>query len=390
MDGGAKVEYNNMVIAIVQDGKIEYTKNAENPEAKKMLDELNKELTEKKQKDEPETELGEKEPEQEETIKDKLENDKDDEKLKEEEPEKKENNDIKRDSSWIEIRSDREVDEMKTFIGTIKKEHPELGNIRRTFVAPDKKNGNSYKLYAQTEKGTIKEVPLKQTEGVNPMQENVTTLENDGTNAEKKKPIQMLKINNRNILMIYNGGRTTTSIHIGKRTDGDNYTSTEISSADSQNKLLDSTESVKKQVSSTRGSQVEGDRAEQAFATIKNFEKQNVPDKINPEKDGKGIEADEMDRYPQALKEGLAYTIKNAAEDKGIVISKKSAEIIANGILEGKDYRQACKDGMKNENNFPGSEEKAGEELYEDVFEDKKQDKDKEDEQELDPRAPRR
>ncbi len=370
-DGQAKLMYGDMVLGIVQDGKIQYTNNAKTPEVEQMLKQLNEELEQKQQieqEEQQEKDTGEREEEKDiETIKDDNEKQEEPEEKEEaQEPEKEENagTEIKRDSNWIEIRSDREIDEMRTFIGAIKKEYPQLGEINRTFIAPDKNNANSYKLYVQGKQGKIQEVPLEATEGENPMHERVTTIQNDGTNATQKTPIQLLKINNRNMIAIFNGGRTTTSIHIANRSDGDNYTSTEISAIDSQNKLHDPNEEVKEQVSSSRGQQQEGDEQDRAYATIKNFEKQNVPDEINPENDQNGIEATELDDFPTAIVDALKDSLTNVFRDKNITVSKEAIEEMAVSIVEGKDFKDAVIEGMEIEEQAgripPDSAERVG------------------------------
>ena len=372
--GQAKLMLGDTVLGIVQDGKIQYTNNAKTPEVEQMLKQLNEELELKQQLEQKqkENDTGEREEDkQPETIKD--DNEKPEEKPEQgkEEPEKPE---IERDSSWIEIKSDREIDEMRTFIGAIKKEHPELGEINRAFIAPDKNNPNSYKLYVQGKQGKITEVPLEATEGVNPMHEQVTTIQNDGTKATKKTPIQLLKINNRNMIAIFNGGRTTTSIHIANRTDGDNYTSTEISRADSQNRLHDPNEEVKEQVSSAEGQQQEGDEQERAYAIIKNFEKQGVPDKINPEKDQNGIEVNELDDFPTALVDGLKDSLYNTFRDKNITVSKEAIEKMAESIVDGNDFKDAVIEGMKVEEGAgripPDSAERVGSNISDSITND--------------------
>lgn len=350
-DGQAKLMLGDSVIGIVQNGKIEYTPNANTPEAQEILKKLNEELELQKQQ---ENEIDEREDEKKpKTIHDDNEGIEEVQEQPEEEPEKKPQqegetkNQPTRDSSWIEIRSDREIDEMRTFIGAIKKEHPELGEIQRTFIAPVKNNPNAYKLYVQGKQGKLQEVPLEPTEGVNPMHERVTTLQNDGTKAIKETPIQILKINNRNMIMIFNGGRTTTSIHIANRSDGDNYTSTEISSADSQNELLDPDSRTKELVSSAEGQHREGDELERSYAIIKNFEKQNVPKDIDPSKDQRGIEATEIDDFPTAIKDVLEESLTNAFKDKNIIVSKEAIEKMATDIIDGKDFKDAVIAGME-------------------------------------------
>lgn len=363
-EGQAKLMLGDVVVGVVQNGKIEYSKK---PEIQEILKMLNVELQLQKQNQQNQ---GEREEEKEPgTIHDDNEDPEVPETPKEledgeNEQSYEERNNIKRDSGWIEIRSDREIDEMRTFIGAIKKEYPKLGEINRAFIAPDKNNPNSYKLYVQGKKGKITKVPLETTEGVNPMHENVTTIGNDGTKATKKTPIQILKINNRNMLMIFNGGKTTTSIHIANRSDGDNYTSTQISAIDSQNKLNDPNEDVKKQVSSSEGQQQEGDEQERAFAIIKNFEKQNLPDEINPAKDKNGVEVKEIGDFPTAMLDGLKHVLNNAFQDVNITVSKKAIETMAISIIQGKKFKDAVIEGMRIEEQEgripPYSAEKVG------------------------------
>lgn len=382
-EGQAKLMLGNAVIGIVQNGKIEYTRNARTAETEEILKKLNEEIEEqqKAEQEQKERDTGEREEEKKpETIKD--DNEK---KPEQEETAVHESEEIKRDSSWIEIRSDREIDEMRTFIGAIQKEHPEISNINRTFIAPDKNNSNSYRLYVQGKNKKYKEVPLEMTEGVNPMHEQVTTTENDGTNSTKKTPIQMLKINNRSMIMIFNGGRTNTEVHIGLRTDGDNYKSTKISSAKSQNVLNDPNEDVKEQVSSTKSAQVEGDRQERAYAVMINLEKQDVPKEIDPSKDGKGIEAKEMENHPTALISNLKDGLKEMLYKRNISLSNEAIDKIAESIVDGKDFKDAIEEGTRVDEEAgripPDSAERKADDIYNSITKDEEMETERDDDE---------
>lgn len=299
---------------------------------------------------------------------------------------------ITRDSSWMEIRNDREIDEMQTFIGAIKKQYPKIGEITKIFIAQDENDINSYKLIAQDPKGNYKEIPLEATEGKDPMQEDVTTIDNDGNNSTQKKPKQILKINNRSMIMIFNGGRTDTEVHIGNRSDGDNYTSTKISSADNQNALQDPNKEVRDQVSSARNAQTKGDDVERAYAVMINFEKQGLPDEVNPTKDEGGIESEELNDFPTALVQDVKKGLKELFQARNINITDEAVDKIAKSVTEGKDFDNAVKDGMQIEENAgripPGSAERAAQEAVESIEDDS--DAENEGEREEDPRAPRR
>lgn len=356
-------------IALIQNGKFEYSTNGLQ-QAKIILKEHGldfekigfPELEEKLQ------ELTEREEEKNpKTIKDDNENNQ----KKNNEEKSQEEGKIQKNSSWIEIRNDREIDEMRTFEGAVKREHPEVGNIERTFIVPSKNDGNSWNLCVQTKGGKYKKIPLEMTEGRNQTQEQVTVTKNDGTDSTKKAPIQILKINSRNMIMIYNGGRTNTEVHIGVRTDGDNYKSSQISSARSQNNLLDPNEDVKEQISSNTASQREGDYREKAYAVMLNLEKQDVPDEIDPSKDGKGIEAKEMEEFPTALVTSLKDGLKEMLYDRGINLSDEAIEQVAESIVDGKDFRDALEDGTRIDEEAgripPDSAEKMADNIYDSV-----------------------
>ena len=338
-EGQAKLMLGNAVIGIVQNGKIEYTRNARTAETEEILKKLNEEIEEqqKAEQEQKERDTGEREEEKKpETIKD--DNEK---KPEQEETAVHESEEIKRDSSWIEIRSDRETDECRTFMGMIKKEYPHLvKGTERLFIAPNPKDANDYNLYAMDGNGKITaEIPLEQTEGRNPMQEDVLQYERDGSNAKTKQPIQMLKIGNspnNPIIMIYNGTRTDTQIHIGSRSQGDNYQSHQISSSRSQNDIQDAKESVKDATSSNLAERTEGDTEnERYYQTLKQLEHQNVPDEINPAKDENEISDVEVENFDK-FRVSFAETLMKEYD-----ISKECAAYVAVEVLDnGKDFNE--------------------------------------------------
>ena len=257
---------------------------------------------------------------------------------------------IKRDSSWIEIRADRETDEMRTFMGMIKREYPDLvQGDNRLFIAPNPKDPNDYNLYAMDKSGktVLAEIPLEHTEGKNSMQENVITYGRDGSNAKTAKPIQMLKIgksHNNAMIMIYNGTRTGTEVHIGVRSEGDNYQSHKISGSMSQNEIDDATEDVKYATSSSYAEREDGDREARVYETLARLEKQGVPDRINPAKDNNAISVTEVENYNNFTATYAAILMKEYG------ISKECAADVAVRVLdEGEDFDKALKEGILEE-----------------------------------------
>lgn len=257
---------------------------------------------------------------------------------------------IKRDSSWIEIRNDREADEMRTFMGIIKREYPDLvKGDNRLFIAPNPKDPNDYNLYAMDKSGKVvlSEIPLEHTEGKNQMSEDVITYERDGSHAKTQMPIQMLKIgksHNNAMIMIYNGTRTNTQVHIGVRTEGDNYQSHSISSSMSQNNFMDATEDVKYATSSSFAEREEGDFERAYYETLAILEKQGVPDKINPAKDNNAISVTEVEKFDDFR----AAFAKTLVEEYGI--SEKCAAHVAVDVIEkGQNFDKAIENGILEE-----------------------------------------
>lgn len=384
-------KYNKLVEQAQKDGIATLDKPAGLVESEEL-----EEFLEKQEELKKEQEGEKKETKSEEEIEEK---EKDDEKpeLEDEEEDKEEdkpkNIGIKRNPKWIEIRGDRKIDEMQTFVGAIEREYPEIGGITKIFIAQDENDINSYKLIAQDQKGIYKEIPLEATEGKDPMQEDVTTIDNDGNNSTQKKPKQILKINNRSMIMIFNGGRTDTEVHIGNRSDGDNYTSTKISSADNQNGLKDPNKEVRDQVSTTKDAQENGDNVERAYAVMINFEKQGLPDEVNPTKDESGIESEELKDFPTALVQNVKKGLKELFQERNINITDEAIDKIAKSVTEGKDFDDAVLEGMQIEENAgripPGSAERAAQEAVESIEDDSDAENEGEREEE-DPRAPRR
>lgn len=378
-------------IALIQDGKFEYNVNGLKQTKALLLEQgldFEKigfpELEEKLQELTAEKEKLQQQTEREEEKNEETNRDDNNKKPEKEDDKETEEGEMKRDSSWIEIRNDREIDEMRTFEGAVKKEHPEVGNIERTFIVPSKNDGNSWNLCVQTKGGKYKKIQLDMAEGRNQTQEQATVTKNDGTDSTKKVPIQILKINSRSMIMIYNGGRTNTEVHIGVRTDADNYKSSQISSARSQNNLLDPNEDVKEQISSTTASQREGDIREKAYAVMINLEKQDVPEEIDPSKDGKGIEAKEMEEFPTALATNLKDGLKEMLYNRGINLSDEAIEQVAESIVDGKDFRDALEDGTRVDEQAgripPDSAKKMADNIYNSVTKDDDMESEREDE----------
>lgn len=379
-------KYNKLVEQAQKNGVATLDKPAGLVESEELEEFLEKQKQEKEEQGEKEEAKSDDEREEEEKDDEKPELDKD-----EGEDETRTNdNSPQIQSNWIEIRTDREIDEMNTFVGAIKKEHPQIGEATRIFIAPDEKDSNSYHLVVQGKGNGYKKIPLKTTEGKNPMQEDVTVMDNDGNNGEKKQPIQMLKINNRCMIMIFNGGRTNTEVHIGNRSDGDNYTSTKISAADSQNNLKDPNEIVKNQVSSTKNAQVNNDDIEKAYAVMINLEKQDVPDEINPTKDKDGIETEELDDYPKAITQDLKKGLKELFQKNNISITDEAIEKVSEAIIDGKKFDDAVIEGMRVEESAgripPDSAEKAGKNVADSIKNGTNQEEERDENDEIQPR----
>lgn len=347
-EGQAKLMLGETVIGLVQKGEIQYNK-ANSPEVEQMLKQLNEELELKQQLEEAQKgkDTGEREDEKEpKTIRDdNEEEEKPEEESEQEEPEE-EAPEIKKDSSWIEIRNDRETDECRTFMGMIKKEYPHLvQGTERLFFAPNPKDPNDYNLYVMKNGKITGEIPLQQTEGRNPMQENVIQYGKDGENATTKKPIQMLRIGNSHtgpMVMIYNGTRTDTQIHIGSRSQGDEYQSHQISSSRSQNDINDATDSVKEATSSNLGERVEGDAERKYYDVLENLERQNVPEEINPAKDQNKISEVEVENFEE-FKVSFAKALM-----KEYGITKECASYVTVEVLEnGKDFKTTLEEGKQ-------------------------------------------
>ena len=256
---------------------------------------------------------------------------------------------IKWDPSWIEIRSDRETDEFRTFSTMLRKEYPKhMQGAKRFFIAPNPKDANDYNLYVtDKQKNVINEIPLEHTEGKNPISEEVITYAKDGKNAKTQIPIQMLKIgksHNNAMIMIYNGKINHTEVHIGVRSQGDNYQSHSISSSRSQNNFMDATEDVKYATSSSGSERYDGDREKRVYETLANLEKQGVPDEINPAKDNNGIEVIEVENYKD-FTAAYADILMNKYD-----ISKECAANVAVRVLDdGEKFDKAMEQGILEE-----------------------------------------
>ncbi len=369
MEDMAQVKYGDTVIAIVQNGKIEYNSNAEKPEIKEKLEEINEKLLNEQK--ENEQDFGEREEEKEtdnlKDVEDENKKENSEEEKHEEDDEKQEEKPLlKKDSSWIELKPSREINEMQTLEGIIKKNCKGLGEINRMYIVPQKNDANRFKLVVEGKQNQFTEVELAETEGKNPAHEQITTLDNDGNNVKKQSPIQILKINDRNMIMIFKGGRTNTSIHFGTRTDSDDKKSSEIGGSRSFN-LKDPNENVKEQIGDTRANQGRGDDASRAYEVVSNFEKQNVPDDINPAKDPDGIEVEEIKDFPKGIVDTLENNLKTMMDKRGIHVTNEAINVMSKSIIAGKDFKNAIIEGMKVDEGKtipPGSAEKNGEGIY--------------------------
>lgn len=279
---------------------------------------------------------------------------------------------VKKDSSWIEIKSDRETDEMRTFSTMLKKEYPNhVQGAKRFFIAPNPKDANDYNLYVTDAQGNVlNEIPLEHTEGKNPMDEDVLTYGKDGNDTKTKKPVQILKIGNSvngAMLVITGGTRTDTQIHIGNRSRGDDYNVHKISSSLSQKEIMDADESVRKGTSSSYGERAQGSLEKKYYEKIERLEKQGVPDKTNPAKDGISAKEVEVENFND-LKVSIAAIF---AKEYGL--SKDCAMYVATEVVEGgKDFNDSLKEGLLKEERAkeskgtipPGSAERLAEGRY--------------------------
>lgn len=279
----------------------------------------------------------------------------------------------KKDSSWIEIKSDRETDEMRTFSTMLKKEYPNhMQGAERFFIAPNPKDANDYNLYVADARGNvINEIPLEHTEGKNPMDEDILTYGKDGNDAKSKQAVQILKIGNSvngAMLVITGGTRTGTQVHIGNRSRGDDYNAHTISSSLSQKEIMDANESVRKGTSSSYGEREQGTRERKYYETLQKLEKQGVPDGNNPAKDGISTEEIEVDSIND-LSASLAAIF---AKEYGL--SKDCAMFVAKEVVEGgKEFDDSLREGILQEEKEkeakgtipPGSAERLAEGRYE-------------------------
>lgn len=295
-------------------------------------------------------------------------------KIEEEEPEKEDGDEEKqplnkkfpkKDSGWIEIKSDRETDEMRTFYGMIKKEYPNhVQGAERFFIAPNPKDANDYNLYTTDAQGNVvNEIPLEHTEGKNPMDEDVLTYGKDGSDSKTQQPVQILKIGNSvngAMLVITKGTRTGTQVHIGNRSRGDDYNAHQISSSLSQKEIMDAGENVREGTSSSYGEREQGSAEKKYYETLEKLDKQGVPEEANPAKDGISvgeIEVNSMDELTASLAAVFA---------KEYGLSKECAMNVATGVIEeGKDFKDALEAGFEIEEKAgriaPGSAEKRAE-----------------------------
>lgn len=255
----------------------------------------------------------------------------------------------KKDSGWIEIKSDRETDEMRTFYGMIKKEYPNhVQGAERFFIAPNPKDANDYNLYTTDAQGNVvNEIPLEHTEGKNPMDEDVLTYGKDGSNSKTQQPVQILKIGNSvngAMLVITKGTRTGTQVHIGNRSRGDDYNVHQISSSLSQKDIMDAEENVREGTSSSYGEREEGTLEKKYYDTLEKLEKQGIPDKSNPAKDNDGISFTEVEKFDDFR----ASFAKTLVEEYGI--SESCAARVAVEVLEkGQGFEKAIEQGILEE-----------------------------------------
>ena len=254
-----------------------------------------------------------------------------------------------KDSSWIEIKSDRETDEMRTFSTMLKKEYPNhMQGAERFFIAPNPKDANDYNLYVADAQGNvINEIPLEHTEGKNPMDEDVLVYDKNGNNTRTRQAVQILKIGNNvngSMIVITGGTRTGTQVHIGNRSRGDDYNVHTISSSLSQKEIMDADGDVRAATSSTYGEREQGSREKKYYETLANLEKQGVPDESNPAKDGISVAEVEVDSI-----DDLSASVA-AVFSKEYGLSMECAMNVAKGIIEeGKNFDDSLKEGILQE-----------------------------------------
>lgn len=291
-----------------------------------------------------------------------------------EEPEKEDGDEVKQPvnekkqkinlSSAVEVKSDREVNEDKTFAGLMKKEFDEAEEAERFFLVQNPNDANDYNLYATDNQGNvIDEIPLEHTEGKNPMDEDITVPGKDGKNVETQQAVQILKIGNSPssaMLVVTKGTRTGTEVLIGNRSMGDDYQAHKVSSATRQRDNMDANEFVRRETSHTLAERNEGSAEKKYYETLERLDKQGVPEEANPAKDGISVGEIEVDSIDE-LSASLAAIF---AKEYGL--SKECAMNVATGLIEeGKKFDDALETGFEIEEKAgriaPGSAEKRAE-----------------------------
>lgn len=266
----------------------------------------------------------------------------DPEKKKEEEnEEEKSGTDLKKDATWIEVANDREVNMTQTFAKVLKDKG--YGSFDRYYIRPNPNDQNSFDVIGQ-KKGEFTKISLEQIEGRNPSHESFVQLGKDDEHTREDTPIQILKIDNETGIAIFNGGRYNTTVEAYRRDKAtDNYVSSEISSSTNQKAMHDADEEVRRFMDETKSTDLDYTRKMDRYYALVELEEKELPDKVNPAKDEKGIEVSEVEKTREEIIAIIAQAIQREYPEyeNHYPEAKKIAEDV---LIEGKSFDRARED----------------------------------------------
>ena len=308
----------------------------------------------KKLQKEKEIKEEEKEPEANETIKEepepeeaKEENKEDTKKENEQENKPKEKIVKEKGKDWIPLKGNRQADKTETVNTELQKATNE--SSPQFYIAPNENDVTEYKLMMEVD-GGYKEIPLKNDKGTNPTY-TITRINNDG--VEQDVSVKMLQLNDDRLIAIYHNGSTDIDVDLVNRTTNGEYVGTNIANNQKPNEIENASPEIREMVGDTRESRINLNKVQTVYAEIKELDERAVPNEMNPEKDGDGIQVNELDArgFIEKMIEGITKDLEDEMPGKKPEELKEMAKEVARDVIVNDKQYEVAKQEMKNKEN---------------------------------------
>lgn len=199
---------------------------------------------------------------------------------------KKDKQDVKIDSTAMEIPADKKIGQTDTFARRMQDEYLKKGikleGNERFFVKADDNDRYNFRLYAMKADGTVIELPVdSRFEGKNARGEPIAVAEKDGKKIEKKQPLQIMMISkDKNFgLAMFGDGIVYQECVCVTRDQDDKYNGHVLCENKKEQEIKDGSFEVRQGTDDTLGQRAHGDDGEpdyKVYMKLKELEKKEV------------------------------------------------------------------------------------------------------------------